>query len=94
MYNECILYVFIIIIMFYIWDLFLYKLFVLLIWLLFFYYVICIIYNIVVGKVYDIRKGDCFKEIRKLYWNKFNINFNEIILIVIKFIFCNIYINI
>lgn len=59
----------------------------------FFNYVICIIYNIVVGKVYDIRK-DCFKKIRKLYWNfKFNIiNFNEVILVVMKFIFCNIYI--
>lgn len=33
----------------------------------FFYYVIRIIHNIVVGKAYDIRKGDRFKEIRKLY---------------------------
>lgn len=69
-------------IMFYTWDLFLHKLFVLSIWLL--YYVIRIIHNIVVGKAYDIRKEDRFKEIRKLYWNfKFNIiNFNEITLIV------------
>lgn len=77
-------------IIFYTWDLFLHKLFVLSIWLVFFYYVSRIIHNIVVGKTYhyDIWKEDRFKEIRKLYWNfEFNIiNFNEV-LIVIKFIF-------